>query len=422
MEFRVIMTNKMFFLIITICTVIFVILFAVFIKNINIYSSTDIQKISYLTENENQNFINKNLQIKKSVNGKFGNTKYFPDKIWHISTPEKQGMDSVVLLDMYKKYNEDGNILIIKNGYLVSNYNQEYLNKDIHHTFSCTKSIISSLIGIARIEGYIQSVDQKVLSFFPDYKVDNLDERKKNITLYNLLTMTSGLEWYDSPDDIDSVNMSLTNDWAGYVLNKPMLSEPGKEWYYNSGTSQLLSIILTKTTGVSAYDYAKKKIFDPLGITNAQWEKDPQGNSTGGWGLYLTTFDLAKIGYLYLREGKWKDKQIIPKEWVLDSTRNHYPVEMSDDNNINGFVYGFLWWIYTDLPYQAYKAWGEYDTEAVEIIIIPDLDLDIVLTGNISSDEYLLKSFIIPSVKSSKALLPNIITNYELNAVLGKYN
>jgi CubicO group peptidase (beta-lactamase class C family) len=416
------MTDKIFFLIITVCTVIFVIFFAIFIKKTGIYNSTNIQKNSHPSQNEYQNHENKNLQLKKSVNGKSGHSKFFPDKIWDVSVPEKQGMDSEVLLDMYKKYNDDGIILIIKNGYLVSNYNQEYLNKDLHHIFSCTKSIISSLIGIARIEGYIKNVDQKVLSFFPDNKVNNLDDRKKNLTLYHLLTMTSGFEWYDSPDDIDSVNMSLTNDWAGYVLNKPMLSEPGKEWYYNSGCSQLLSIILTKTTGVSAYDYAKKKIFDPLGITNVQWEKDPQGNSTGGWGLYLTSFDLAKIGYLYLREGKWKDKQIVPKEWVLDSTRNHFTLGTSYDNNLNGFVYGFQWWIYTDLPYQAYKAWGAYETEAVEIIIIPDLDLDIVLTGNISSDEYLLKSYIIPSVKSSKALLPNIKTNIELNSILEKYN
>lgn len=227
---------------------------------------------------------------------------------------------------------------------------------------------------------------------------------KEKLTLYHLLTMTSGMQWTDSEAPTDSDQMSNTSDWVQYVLDRPVIVEPGQTWNYNSGGSQLLSVILQKTTGKSAQDYAKGKLFKPLGIGEVNWWKDQQGHSTAGWGLHLTSFDIAKIGYLFLREGRWKDKQVIPTQWVKESTKNHVSVESGFGR---GYGYGYQWWVYTDLSFYAYKAWGGYGNHSVMIIIIPDLDMVVVLAGENSNDKELLKSFIIPSVKSSKSLPPN---------------
>jgi CubicO group peptidase (beta-lactamase class C family) len=340
---------------------------------------------------------------------------YYPEKEWRISTPEQQGMDSQALLDMYKIFGNQGKIIIVRNSYLVTDYNQSYLQKDIHHIHSCTKSIISALIGNAIKDGYIKNINQNVLSFFPEYKnIKNLDERKKKLTLYHLLTMSSGMQWCDNPN-INSNEMSNSPDWAQYVLDQPMIEEPGQVWNYNSGGSQLLSVIIQKTTGKSAQAYATEKIFKPLGITEVNWWKDQQGHSTAGWGLHLTSFDIAKIGYLFLQNGRWKDKQVISEYWVKESTK----IQISVDSGFgSGSGYGYHWWVYTDLPFYAYKAWGSFGKHSVMIIVIPNLDMVVVLAGDNSADKRILKSFIIPSVKSSKPLSPNPEIVKELKKVI----
>lgn len=334
----------------------------------------------------------------------FENKNYFPENEWRTSNPEQQGMDSQTLLKMYKIFGNQGRIIIIRNGYLVTDYNQLYLQRDIHHIHSCTKSIVSALIGNAIEDGYLKNINQNILSFFPEYKnIQNLDERKKKLTLYHLLTMSSGMQWCDNPN-INSNQMSLSPDWAQYVLDQPMIEEPGQVWNYNSGGSQLLSVIIQKTTGNSTQAYAYEKLFKPLGINEINWWKDQQGHSTAGWGLHLSSFDLAKIGYLFLRKGRWQDKQVIPEQWVIESTKNHISIKSGFGH---GFDYGYQWWVYTDLPFYAYKAWGSFRKHSVMIIIIPDIDMVVVMAGDNGADKRVLKSFIIPSVKSTKPLSSN---------------
>jgi CubicO group peptidase (beta-lactamase class C family) len=344
-----------------------------------------------------------------------GNGYYYPAEEWKVSTPEQQGMDSELLLKMFKLYGEKGRIIIIRNGFMVTDYDQSYLKNDIHHIHSCTKSIISALIGVALQDGYLKNLDQKVLSFFPDYKkIENLDLNKKKVTLYHLLTMSSGMKWCDNPN-IDSNQMNESSDWIQYILDRPMLEEPGQIWNYNSGGSQLLSIILQKTTKVSAEDYAKEKLFQPLGINKVNWWKSPQGYSTAGWGLHLSSFDITKISYLFLREGQWGNQQVIPSGWVSKSTEKHFIVKNGFGN---GFSYGYQWWVYNGLPYYAYKAWGSFAKHAVMMIVVPKLDMVVVLAGNNKNDSQLLKLFIIPSVKSSKSITPKPEIAKELMKVI----
>lgn len=332
------------------------------------------------------------------------NDKYFPDELWRVSTPEAQGMDSRILLKMFRTYGNLGRIVIIRNGYLVTDYNQTYLQNDIHHIHSCTKSIISALVGIAIDEGYIKGINQNVWTFLSERQREIHDEHWRGLTLGHLLTMTSGMEWTDSGRPTDSDKMIRTRDWVGYILNRRFAADPGQVWNYNSGNSQLISVMLQKATGRTAQDYADEKIFNPLGIHEVCWWTDPQGHSTAGWGLHLSTFDMAKLGYLFLRNGQWKESRIIPVNWVKASTQSHVSVKSGFGK---GFGYGYQWWVYSGLSFYAYKAWGSLGKHSVMVIMIPETDMVIVMTGENSSDKTMLTSFILPSVRSTEPLMPN---------------
>ncbi|HYH05321.1 MAG TPA: serine hydrolase, partial [Bacillota bacterium] len=224
-----------------------------------------------------------------------------------------------------------------------------------------------------------------------------------------------GMQWTDAIQPTDSDKMSHSTNWAQYVLERPMIDEPGRVFNYNSGGSQLLSEIIQKATGKSAYDYATEHIFKPLGITNVKWWQDQQGHSIAGWGLHLATYDITKIGYLFLREGRWREQQLIPRQWVKEATQNHITVESGFGR---GSGYGYQWWIYTDLPYSAYKAWGSLRKHSVMMIIIPDLDMVVTLAGENGADKQILKSFIIPAVKSSRSIKPNPAAVKELKQII----
>lgn len=335
---------------------------------------------------------------------------YYPGQEWRRSTPEQQGMDSKVLLQMYQTYGNDNRIVIIRNGYLVSGYPSSVLKTDLYHLYSCTKSVISTLIGIALNEGYLKNIDQKVLSFFPKNDLPEPDDLKQKITLRHLLTMSSGILWNDVNVQ-DSIVMSGTSDWVRFVLERPMAAKPGTVWNYNSGGSHLLSTVLQKMTGRTAAAYAGEKLFKPLGITKYRWQEDPQGHSIGGWGLYLSLFDLSKIGYLFVKTGVWKGQTIVPGAWINQSTQTCYPAR-------SVYGYGYQWWIYPDLPYRGYSAHGALGGNHVVMMIFSEPDLVVVMAGKNGADRDLLKSFIIPSLKSMKPLPPNSQAVAEINKLL----
>ena len=238
-----------------------------------------------------------------------------------------------------------------------------YLND--HNNFT------STTIGIAIKEGYIENINQKVIDFFPDQNIQNLDSRKKLITIEHLLTMSTGLDWTHSLSGTTE-EMYGSSDWVQFVLNRPMISDPGEEWNYNGGASHLLSAIISKTTGKSAYDFAKEFLFDTLNITSVSWPSDSQGNSMGYTDLYMSPRDMAKFGYLFLNNGSWDGQQILTEEWVTESTKSHFiPYE--------GQGYGYQWWTIpgTDI-YQASGLYGQ------RIIVIPELDMVVVFTADAS--------------------------------------
>ncbi|MEQ8713463.1 MAG: serine hydrolase [Cyclobacteriaceae bacterium] len=296
-----------------------------------------------------------------------------PTLYWDTSTPEAEGIDPAELEAIHQditkgSYGLIDHFLVIRNDNLVfdQHYDQDYVtiaqqydttdfqyNYDhsawhpfyngtqLHSLQSVTKSVTSMLVGIAVDEGLISSLDSSIAPYFSTYDVDWSDERKSAITLHDLLTMRSGIAWdeenYDEASN-DCIVMELTDDWIDYVLTRKMDTLPGTTFEYNSGVSVLLGKIVHEATGKRIDQWAEEKLFGPIGITDYYWKKTPIGEIDTEGGLYLSSHDLAKIGYLMLNKGMWESKQIISEAWVTASTE---PIV-----NVSEKVgYGYQWWV-----------------------------------------------------------------------------
>jgi CubicO group peptidase (beta-lactamase class C family) len=335
----------------------------------------------------------------------------WPTNGWLTSTPEEQGMDSKQLADLVDfgamlKLSTGGplcrtldSLLVVRHGKMVAEaYYAPYAAGIPHAAYSVTKSVISTLTAIASKEGLLDSISHRVLDYFDRSSIANLDERKEAITVQNLFDMTSGLEWTEQlgtriPDIKTDEQMFSNSNWVKFILDRPMSSAPGDTFNYDSGNPHLLSAILTKLTGHSALDYAKAKLFGPLGISDVSWFHDPQGISSGGVGLWLEPRDMAKIGYLYLRNGEWEGKQLLPDTWI-DKVRH--------GTKASGLQYSNLFW---ELPDKhVYYASGRYGQT---IIVFPDLDVVAVTTGRVLFSVNDFADLIFASVRSDTALPPN---------------
>jgi CubicO group peptidase (beta-lactamase class C family) len=319
----------------------------------------------------------------------------WPTTEWQTSSPEAQGMDSQKLAEMLKAINDEKlnlhSLLIIRNGYLVSeNYFGKYQADTRHELYSVTKSFIATLIGIALDKGYLKGTDQRVVDFFPEQTFANPDERKSAMTLDDTLTMRTGLDWTEGDRAYRSLYVSP--DWVKYMLDEPMVTAPGSQFNYCSGCSHLLSAILQETTEMNPRDFAEQYLFKPLGMTNLRWDTNGDGTPIGGWGLWLTPRDMAKLGYLYLRHGEWNGQPIVSAQWVENATRTH--TETGGD-----LGYGYQWWTYPSL--EAYTALG---LGGQTIFVIPELDLIVVTTAEMNNhDEIfrLIKQYILPAVQDA---------------------
>ncbi len=299
--------------------------------------------------------------------------EYWPTDGWRTSTPEAQGMDGGVLDQMIgavktRKLNLDS-LLVICNGYIVQETYFGSQSADQRHIqFSVTKSFVSTLVGIALDRGLIGGIDRRVLDFFPGVTITDPDPRKEKMTLEDLLTMRSGLNWSDTDQDFSSLFRST--DWVQHMLNLPMVAEPGTVFTYCSGCTNLLSAVLQEAVGKTAREFGQEALFQPLGISDLVWETDPTGKSIGGWGLFLAPRDMAKLGYLYLNRGEWEGKRIVSAAWVDDATRKH----TATDGNLG---YGYQWWTYPS--WNAYAALGR---DGQTIFVIPGSKVIVVTTAS----------------------------------------
>jgi CubicO group peptidase (beta-lactamase class C family) len=310
------------------------------------------------------------------------------DDGWTVSSFEAEGIDTDAIARVTQgimdgRFEGIHSMLIVKNGRLVHEaYFGGYTGDSLHKLYSITKSVTSALIGIAIDKKLIRGVDEAFVSLVPEYAHAVKDAKLKQISLEDILTLTSGLEWdeksYYCCDPRNSEGQQMrTEDWVRYIFERPVRDEPGTRWIYNTGSVHALSAVIKSRSGLHAGEFAEKYLFEPLGIERYEWNEDPKGYPcTGGTlgGLRLRTRDLAKFGMLFLRDGRWKDTQVISKEWVETSTTHHVtPVQN------RGF--GYLWWrgsfTIKNEKLDFFYAAG-YGGQSLQLV--PELDLMIVFT------------------------------------------
>jgi CubicO group peptidase (beta-lactamase class C family) len=316
----------------------------------------------------------------------------WPTRGWQFAKLADQGLDPDYFEQMQAFIEQNQldlhSLLVVRHGYLVfEQYGADFNANKTHNQYSVTKSVVSTLVGIAIDQGYIPGLEEPVLRLLPDRTVNNVDRRKPAITLENVLTMTSGFDWQEGDPAFNALYNSP--DWVQYMLEMPMVAEPGSRFLYCSGCSHLLTGILAQTTGQNVAKFAKDNLFQPLGITNYAWDTGSQQIPVGGWGLYLTPRDMAKIGYLYLMRGQWAGNQIVSTDWIDRSTR----LQIETGGNLG---YGYQWWIYP--RYDAYTALGRYGQT---IFVIPQADMVIVATAQMDNHDGifdLIDRFIVPSI------------------------
>jgi CubicO group peptidase (beta-lactamase class C family) len=309
---------------------------------------------------------------------------------WPVSSLEEQGMNAELLGEVSWEirngdFEEVHGLLIIKNGNLVfEEYYWEGHNSDfLHNLNSVTKSIASVAVGIAVDQGLIADVHLKIVDFFPEYAdLINLDPQKRNMELWHLLTMTAGFEWIDGvgfEPASDNHAMRHSDNAIRFVLEKPIDTEPGAEFFYNGGVTMLLDGIIRNVSGLRTDEFAQKFLFEPLGITNYQWNSLSEGHTDVDGGLRLRARDLAKIGQVYLDQGMWGDQQIISEEWITSSV---LPWMQVDEQ----YHYGFQWWLesLSDILVSDSQHNDVYLASGFggqKLYVIPKLDIVVVFQG-----------------------------------------
>ena len=337
---------------------------------------------------------------------------YWPTAGWRTAAPAEQGMDPAVLDDLDtivpESYPQVRSVLVVRHGYLVyERYWQGVDAGDGHNSFSVTKSFTSALVGIALDDGKLKGLDQTVEELLADHLPANADPRLRQVTLKQLLTMTSGLAGDDSTlggDDDSWIEMLKSPDWVRHILSQPLVSAPGAEFAYTDKNAHLLSAIVADATGQSTLAYARAKLFGPLGIATdnalqqtishwpltpaeleayeqapVAWPRDPQGYHVGGSFLRLPARDLAKLGYLYLNGGRWDSTQVVPADYVAAST------QPQSDPTMGPGDYGYLWWVTNETGHDSFRAMG-FGGQLIQVI--PDLDLVVVITSDADQGRY----------------------------------
>jgi hypothetical protein len=348
-----------------------------------------------------------------------------PANGWPAATLESQQLDPAPLRDIVSKaqagtFGNADRLVVIRNGKLlldehfardyreiskgksspigcgidackdssqINHYN--YLHPTFHpfwrgtqaHTLqSVTKSVAATVIGVAMQRGEIKSVQTPLLSFFTKYNLSKVDPRLRKATLADLLTMRSGIEWHETDRPLDSTNTTLlleqSNDWIQFTLDQPMDSDPGTKWVYNSGGSALMAEVIRSSTGKHVDEYAKQYLFGPLGITSFHWKRTPTGHPDTEGGLYLNPLDLAKIGQLFIDDGVWQGKRLLPPGWAKEAAGRI--VDHTNPSAPQSPGYGYQWWRYDR---RNTEIWAGNGFGGQFLLVLPQYKL-IAVTNN----------------------------------------
>jgi CubicO group peptidase (beta-lactamase class C family) len=316
------------------------------------------------------------------------------------SKPEAEGVDSQGIIDFLsaaeKSNHEFHSFMFLRHGKVIAEGWWSPYSPDLKHTlYSTSKSFTSTAVGFAFTENRLKLTD-KVISFFPDDLPDTISQYLKEMDIKDLLTMSVGQD----PDPTGMIPQNDTN-WVKAFLARPIVNEPGSKFLYNSMATYMLSAIVQKVTGDKVIDYLTTRLFTPLGITGMDWETDPMGINTGGWGLRLKTEDMAKFGELYLQNGLWKEKQLIPEEWIKEATTfkiDQAPGIPDSIRNKSDWMQGYCYqfWRCRNNAFRADGAFGQY------IIVMPDKDAVVAITcetPDMQGEINLVWAYLLPSIK-----------------------
>ncbi len=287
------------------------------------------------------------------------------------ATPESQGVSSAGLCEFIEtanaKINSLHSFMLVRHGKVVAEawWAPESADKP-HVLWSLSKSFTSTAVGLAVAEGKL-SIDDQVIKFFPDDVPTELSDNLKSMRVRDLLTMSTGHQ--------DEVNWRAEPHWAKAFLAHPVPHKPGTHFRYNTPATYMQSAIVQQVTGQTVLEYLKPRLFAPLGIADPVWDTSPQGISIGGYGLNLRTEDIAKFGQLYLQQGNWQGKQLIPAEWIAQATSKQVS-NGSDPQRDWDQGYGFQFW---RCRYGAYRGDGK---DGQFCLVLPEQDAVIAITAN----------------------------------------
>ncbi len=317
-----------------------------------------------------------------------------------FSTPEAEGISSRAILDFVEALDHEmpdqiHSMMLRRHGKVVAQgwwapYKAEYP----HMLYSLSKSFTSTAIGMAVDEGLI-SLDDPVISFFPEDAPAEPGENLKAMRIRDLLRMNTGHQW--EPGD-----MREGDNWAKGFLAAEVQFKPGTHFVYNSSATYMLSAIIQKVSGMTLLEYLKPRLFEPLGIENPSWETNPEGINTGGWGLAITTEDISKFGQLYLQKGMWNGKQLVSEAWVDEATK----LQSSNGSNPESDWdqgYGYQFWQCRPGFYRGDGAFGQF------CIVMPDQDAVLAITsgtGDMQKVMNLAWKHLLPAMKEG-ALPPD---------------
>jgi CubicO group peptidase (beta-lactamase class C family) len=319
------------------------------------------------------------------------------------STPEAQGVSSKGISDFLdavkNSKHEFHSFMFVRHGKVIAEGWWSPYAPDLKHTlYSLSKSFTSTAVGFAVSEKRL-TVNDKVISFFPDQLPDTVSTFLSELKVKDLLSMSVG----QAPDPTGTVGSRDTN-WVKGFLALPILNEPGSKFLYNSLATYMLSAIVQKVTGQKVVDYLTPRLFKPLGIQGMDWETDPKGLNTGGWGLRVKTEDIARFAQLYLQKGKWNGKQILPAEWVEEATTMKIeqapdaPQSKKDSSDwLQGYCYQF--WRSRHNSFRGDGAFGQY------ALVFPEQDAIIAITSetaDMQGELNLVFEHILPAMQNDK--------------------
>jgi CubicO group peptidase (beta-lactamase class C family) len=289
------------------------------------------------------------------------------------SSPEKQGVATAQIVEFIETANQKvqsmHSFMLLRNGHVVAEAWWHPESKDKPHVlWSLSKSFTSTAVGLAVAEGKL-SIDDRVVSFFPDFVPKESSNNLQSMRVRDLLTMSTGHQ--------DEVNLRTEKDWTKAFLAHPVPHKPGTHFKYNTPATYMQSAIVQKVTGEKVVDYLQSRLFQPLGIVAPKWDESPEGISLGGYGLYLKTEDIAKFGQLLLQKGKWNGKQIVPSQWIEQATSKQVS-NGSDPSRDWDQGYGFQFW---RCRHNAFRGDGK---DGQFCIVLPDQNAVVAITANTS--------------------------------------